>query len=86
MLIFDPDNGKNVDFFYINAIEHDSLDKPYVGNLTKGLESVGESNKERKKVRGIKITRPCVLDALIFDLQNIKNGDFFCINAIKMTI
>ena len=70
-------------FFYKNVIKHVFWDKPYVGNLPKGLESVNESNGERKKVKWIRFSGCCVSDALIFDLRNNKNVHFLCINAIK---
>ena len=49
-LIFDSKNDRNVNFLRKNAIKHDFLDKPNVGNLSEGLESVNESICERQKV------------------------------------
>ena len=82
-LIFDLQNIKNGDFFVYKCDKNDYSDKPYVGNLTKGLQSVEENNREREKVRARRFTQHCVSDALIFDLQNSKNVEFLCINAIK---
>ena len=58
------------------------LDKPCVGNLSKGLETVREGDGKREKVRERRFTRKCVSDALIFYSKNSENGDFLCINAI----
>ena len=40
-----------------NKIKHAFSDKPYVGYLSKGLVSVGESNGKRDKVRERRFTR-----------------------------
>ena len=77
-LIFNLQNSKNFNFLCINAIKNDLGDKPYVGNLSKDLIGVGENNGEREKVRARMFTWNCVSDALIFDLQNSKNG-FICV-------
>ena len=67
----------------INAIKHAFGDNAHVGNLSKGLASVDESNWEREKVRARIFTRYCVSDALIFDLKNSETVDFLCKNAIR---
>ena len=62
------------------------FDKPYVGNLFKGLESAEVFNGEREKVRGSRFAKGCVLEAFTFDLRNGKNVDFLCENPIKTLI
>ena len=82
-LIFDLENSKNVVFLCKNAIKQYFGHIPYVGNLSKGLLSVGESNREREKVRERRFTWHCLSDELIFNLQNSENVDFLCIHVIK---
>ena len=55
------------------------LDKPIVGTLSNGLESVNKSIGERKKVRGSKYARRYVLDAWTLDLKNSKKIIFLCV-------
>ena len=55
-LNFDLQYGQNVDFLCLDMIKHDFSYKPSVGNLSKGLESVEDSDRERKKVRGRRFT------------------------------
>ena len=64
-LTFDLQNGKNDDFVCENAIKPDFSDKPKVGNLSKGLDDLKESNVERERVRGSKFGKFCVLNARV---------------------
>ena len=68
----------------VNALRPDFFDKPCVGNLSKGLESVSEGDEKREKGRKRRFTSNCVSEAFIFDLLKTKNVDFFFfINAIR---
>ena len=68
-LIFDPRKSENVVILCINAIKQYFWDNPHIGNLSKVLVTVGESNGEREKVRKRRCARYCYSDALLFDRQ-----------------
>ena len=50
-LTFDLQNGKNVDFLCENTTKPDFSDNPNVGNLSKGIDDLKESNVERESKR-----------------------------------